>query len=211
MPMSSDYSNDPLDESDDLLNLDEQQSPEELESQVQKARTELEDLRRKQEQIEREKLRLEELSRRQSEFEDGRADMAEKFDRGLSILQRETEELRRRLEQVTSIHENFLQQSRVLGDINPKLWTSGELPKELAKASAALEDARTEYSKAQAKIAVEIPESAEELEEEEYFESESRGFNYWLKAGFAFTLPLQVLALLAILVWLFSGSGNSPQ
>ncbi|MFV0337992.1 MAG: hypothetical protein ACK5LK_07095 [Chthoniobacterales bacterium] len=207
--MSSVYSNDPIDESDDLLDLNEQQSPEELESQVQKARTELEDLRRKQELIEKEKLRLEELSRRQHEFEEGRADMAEKFERGIGVLQREAEELRRRLEQVTAIHENFRQQSKILNDINPKLWVSSELAKELGKATGTLEDARAEYSKAQAKIAVEIPESADELEDEEYLESEGHGFNHWLKIGFAFTLPLQILGLLALLVWFFT-SFNTP-
>ena len=33
---------------------------------------------------------------------------------------------------------------------------------------------------------------------------EDRGFLYWLKSGFAFTLPIQVLGVIGLLVWVWS-------
>jgi hypothetical protein len=33
---------------------------------------------------------------------------------------------------------------------------------------------------------------------------EERGFNYWLKSGFAFTLPIQVIAVVTLLVYIWS-------
>lgn len=208
--MASDFRSHASD-NDDLLDLEDPESPEELETQVQKARSELEDLRRRQEQIEREKLRLEELSRRQEELEQGRTDICAKLERGVTVLLRESEETRRKLEQFTAIHQAFKQHLGVLEEINPKLWTSSELPKELTKAIGAVDEARSDYAKAQAKIAVEVPESANGLEDVDggYSEVDVQGFGYWLKAGFAFTLPLQFLGLVGLVVWLISILGKT--
>ena len=60
------------------LSEDEANSPEHLDSQVQKAQEQLLQLKRQQEQIEKQKRELEELSRRQDELEHGRAEMADK-------------------------------------------------------------------------------------------------------------------------------------
>ncbi len=71
------------------LSEDEANSPEHLDSQVQKAQEQLLQLKRQQEQIEKQKRELEELSRRQDELEHGRSEMADKLTRSLVVLERE--------------------------------------------------------------------------------------------------------------------------
>lgn len=190
----------------DSLDLDDDDvSSEELTAQVQRAQAELGELKRRAEQIERDKQRLEELSRRQEELEAGRQEMVDRFTRSLASIQRETEETQRRLEQLHTIHNSFVSHMRELEEINPKAWHSADLSKELSRALSILDDARADFTKAQAKLEIDAPEAAATGavgDYEEYYGQE-KGFSYWLTAGFAFTLPLSaVLLLIAVIFWL---------
>jgi hypothetical protein len=200
---------DPSKASGPYLDLDEENA-EDLGEEVQKTNTELEKLKRQLEDIEKQKLRLEELKKRQDELEVGRSEMADKLTRSLVTVQREAEEAQKRLEQLNSIHNSFTQHLRYIEAINPKAWGAVDLPKELSKALSAVEDARVEYMKAQAKIAVEgspdIPPPAglPSPFEQDYGYTEERGFKYWIKSGFAFTLPLQIIGVLGLIIWAWS-------
>jgi hypothetical protein len=197
---------DPSKASGPYLDLDEENA-EDLGEEVQKTNTELEKLKRQLEDIEKQKLRLEELKKRQDELEVGRSEMADKLTRSLVTVQREAEEAQKRLEQLNSIHNSFTQHLRYIEAINPKTWGAMDLPKELSKALSAVEDARVEYVKAQAKIAVEgapdipAPVGLPSPFEQDYGYTEERGFKYWMKSGFAFTLPLQILGVLGLIIW----------
>ena len=200
--MAADYKKDP----DPYLDLDEDASSE-LGDQVQAVRAELESLKQKQEEIEREKSRLEELKRRQDELDTGRSEMLDKLTRSLVVVQREVEETQKRLEQLHTIYNAFTQHLRQLESINARGWNSAELPRELSKAISSVEDARAEYIKAQAKISSEPAVNEVSTQaglEGDYAMYEDRGFFYWLKSGFAFTLPIQVLAAIGLLVWVWS-------
>jgi len=203
--MTSDFSTDP----DPLLDLAED-TPEDLGAEVQKTNTELEKLKRQLEDIEKQKLRLEELKQRQDELEVGRSTMLDKLTRSLATVQRESQEAQRRLEQLNIIHNSFTQHLRGIENINPKIWGANELPRELSKALSAVEDARADYIKAQAKISVDVPgepfaaAEASGSYEQEYRDLDEHGFLYWLKNGTAFTLPLWLLGLTALVVWIFS-------
>jgi len=191
-------------EPDDYLDLDDTAS--ELGDKVQQVRAELETLKQKQEEIEREKIRLEELKRRQDEVEGGRADMLDKLTRSLVVVQREIEESQKRVEQMHSIYNAFTQHLRQLEAINSRAWGSADMPRELSKALSSVEDARSEYTRAQAKLAVDVaPEAAQASPAEaDYSYYEDRGFSYWLKSGFAFTLPLQLMGWLVIVIWIWA-------
>lgn len=195
-------------EDDPYLDLAED-APEDLGEEVQKTNTELEKLKRQLEDIEKQKLRLEELKRRQEELEKGRSEMMDKLTRSLVIVQREADETQKRLEQLNSIHGSFTNHLRFIEGIDAKSWSAGELPKELSKALSAVEDARADYGKAQAKISADSPAelvsaAAMASSYDEAYEAESRDFSYWLKSGFAFTLPLQAIGLAALVVWIWS-------
>ena len=199
--MSADYNKG----TDPYLDLEEDAAGE-LGDKVQAVRAELESLKQKQEEIEREKSRLEELKRRQDELDTGRSEMLDKLTRSLVVVQREVEETQKRLEQLHTIYNAFTQHLRQLEAINSRGWSSNELPRELSKAISSVEDARAEYIKAQAKISSEpvASEASPSGGIDGDYLYEDRGFFYWLKSGFAFTLPIQVLAAIGLLVWIWS-------
>src|SRR5436305_9844123 len=99
-----------------MLELSEEESvtPELLDSQVQKAQEQLLALKRQQEQIEKQKRELEELSRRQDELDRGRAEMTDKLARSLVILERETYETQKKLEQLRATRESFAEHLDIL-------------------------------------------------------------------------------------------------
>lgn len=195
-----------------LLELQEEDglSTEHLDSQVQKAQEQLVQLKRQQEQIEKQKRELEELSRRQELFQQGKAEMTEKFTRALVVLERETYEAQKRVEQLKVIQESFAQHLGSLEAINPKNWENSDINKELSKALSAIDDARAEYAQSRSKINAESNEEVLEATPGDpyggaYADAQDHDFIYWLRSGFAFTLPLFVLGIVILLVIWFRG------
>jgi hypothetical protein len=132
--------------------------------------------------------------------------MLDKLTRALVVVQREIEESQKRVEQMNTIYNSFTQHLHHIESINARSWHPQDLPRELSKALSSVEDARAEYIKAQAKLAVDTTGEASHpsLEMDYQLAEEDRGFNYWLKSGFAFTLPIQVIAVAALLVYIWS-------
>ena len=196
-----------------LLELQEEDlnSTEHLDSQVQKAHEQLIQLKRQQEQIEKQKRELEELSKRQELLTQGKAEMTEKFTRALVVLERETYETQKRVEQLKTMHESFSQHLNVLESINPKNWENADINKELSKALSAVDDARADYAQSRTRINAESNEDVLEPTAgvaggDSYaagYMEPDRDFLYWLKAGLAFTLPLILLGVIFLLVLIF--------
>jgi hypothetical protein len=193
---------------DQFLDLPEDESlgGEPLDNQVQKAQEQIYALKRQQEVIERQKRELEELSRRQEQLQVGKAEMVEKFTRAIVVLERETYDAGKRVELLNSIHESFSSHLNVLESINPKGWEGLDINKELTKALSAVDDSRAEYTGSLPKISSNKepdgsdPVAASVGYQADYAVTEQKDFNYWLKAGFAFTLPLLAIGILLIIV-----------
>ncbi|MEI6323032.1 MAG: hypothetical protein WCP60_08030 [bacterium] len=190
---------------DELLDLDQNPSAEELQNQVKRAQSELMQLRERQNQIEKEKVRLEELTRRQEELEHGRNEMADKLARAIILVQRETEEAQRRLEQLNNIQDSFAEHLRNLEEIDPKAWHGRDLPKELTRALGTVDEARSAYARSHAKIApsADIESGFSGDEGTLFSDSGDQGFVYWLRNGLAFTLPLLSLGTISLFVWIW--------
>jgi DNA repair exonuclease SbcCD ATPase subunit len=193
---------------DQYLDLPEEDSlsGEHLDNQVQKAQEQLYALKRQQELIEKQQRELEELSRRQEQLQAGKSDMVEKFTRAVVVLDRETYDAKKRVELLNSIHESFTAHLDALDGINPKAWEGLDINKELTKALSAVDDARAEYSGSLPKISSNResdgpdPVAASVGYQIDQTLSEQKDFMYWLKAGFAFTLPLLALGIIIIFV-----------
>jgi chromosome segregation ATPase len=190
-----------------MLELNEDaMSPEHLDSQVQKAQEQLLQLKRQQEQIEKQKRELEELSRKQEEFERGRTEMSDKLTRSLVVLEREAYDTQKKLEQLRATRESFGQHLELIEAIDPKSWNPAELHKELSRALSTVDDARAEFSQqrsrmqaeAEASSEVALPEAAPDVSD---LLNEPSEFNRWFKIGFAFSLPLIIFGLLALLIF----------
>src|SRR5881392_4073992 len=148
-----------------MLELTEEDAvtPELLDSQVQKAQEQLLQLRRQQEQIEKQKRELEELSRRQEELERGRAEMTDKLTRSLVVLERETYETQKKLEQLRNTRESFAQHLQMLEAIDPKAWNPADLHKELSRALSTVDDARAEFSQQRSRLQALATQDAENV------------------------------------------------
>ncbi|MCE9542464.1 MAG: hypothetical protein K8R38_02940 [Verrucomicrobia bacterium] len=192
-------------ENDELLDLEQTPSAEELQNQVKRAQNELLQLRQRQDQIEKEKDRLEELTRRQDDLERGRNEIADKLTRSIILVQRETEEAQRRLEQLNTIQDSFAEHLHNLEEINPKAWNGRDLPRELTRALGTVDEARSAYARSHAKIApAPDAEMGGAMDSGAMFSDVGeQDFAYWLRSGLAFTLPLLVLgvAALCIFIW----------
>ena len=192
-------------ENDELLDLEQTPSAEELQNQVKRAQNELLQLRQRQDQIEKEKDRLEELTRRQDDLERGRNEIADKLTRSIILVQRETEEAQRRLEQLNTIQDSFAEHLHNLEEINPKAWNGRDLPRELTRALGTVDEARSAYARSHAKIApAPDAETGAVMDSGAMFsDAGEQDFAYWLRSGLAFTLPLLVLgsAALFIFIW----------
>src|ERR1700761_1975576 len=118
-------------------------STNEINLKVQRHQEQLLDLRRQQEEIERQKKELEELSRKQREFDDGRRDIVEKLTRGLVLLEREEFEVKRELEQIKLVRDSFAEHLSQTENLNPADWSGADLPSELTKALARVDQAKS--------------------------------------------------------------------
>jgi predicted RNase H-like nuclease (RuvC/YqgF family) len=180
---------------------------EHLDNQVQKAQEQLVALKRQQEMIERQKRELEELSRKQEQLQQGKQEMVEKFTRAIVVLEREHYDAQKRVELLNAIHDSFNQHLEVLDGINPKSWEGLDINKELTKALSAVDDSRAEYARSLPKISAERssdgggdPVAASVGYQAAYGAVEVKDFTYWLKAGFAFTLPLFSIGVIVVVV-----------
>lgn len=192
-----------------LLDLPEDDNVpgEHLDTQVQKAHEQLLSLKRQQELIEKQKRELEEMSRRQEQLHAGRSEMVDRFTRAAVVLEREIYDAQRRVEQLQAINESFNQHHQYIESISPRNWEGLDINKELAKALGAVDDARAEYNKSLPKISPENdtshgdPAAASAGFQIDYKAAASeKDFLYWLKAGFAFTLPLLALGIVLVII-----------
>lgn len=201
--MLSDFSHTSSDVSS-YLDLSEA-TADELESQVQRARAELAALQERQNQIEKEKKYLEELTKQQEALEQGKADIVDKLNRALNNIEASVKVTEHRLGQLNGIRKAFKEHLQGIMDIDPRDWSSNDLPKELNRALSLVENARSEYSLVRPKFMYELNEHTTDFEgalvgnRKDVNEFEIKGFVYWLKCGFALTLPLILFGILTLI------------
>jgi chromosome segregation ATPase len=179
-------------------------TPEQLADDVARTQEKLAHLRREQDQLEKQKRELEDLARRQDEFQNGREELLDKLTRGLAFLERQTADAHRRVEQLEGATGNFRTHLSSLDVIDPTRWSQAEAGKELTRALGLLDVARNDYNQARGKLLgpeADAADAAGALGDSRRLAEQP--FLYWLKSGFAFTLPLLIIGLMifVILCW----------
>lgn len=180
-------------------------STERIDEKVQLAEAQEQQLKRQLEQIERQKRELEELGRRQEQFNVGKAEYVDKLTRALVVIEREAFEANKRVELLDSIRHSFAGHLEALEAINPKNWDSMEIPKELTRALATVDDARAEFGKTFPKISATTSSQSQGESQQEAFaayepQAPANDFLSWLKVGLAFSIPLIVFGLIVLVV-----------
>ena len=182
----------------------------EINLKVQRVEEQLLDLKRQQEEIERQKKELDELSRKQREFDEGRRDIVEKLTRGLVLLEREEFEVKRELEQIKIVRDSFAEHLGQTENLNPADWSSEELPTELTKALARVDQAKAIYSQSRARLLAlrqaEEGQGGEDIPADLMPESGAayeKSFGAMVREGFAYSaLPLGLISIFLLLAYL---------
>jgi len=182
----------------------------EINLKVQRVEEQLLDLKRQQEEIERQKKELDELSRKQREFDEGRREIVEKLTRGLVLLEREEFEVKRELEQIKIVRDSFAEHLGQTENLNPADWTSEELPTELTKALARVDQAKAIYSQSRARLlALRQAEEGQgddipaDLMPESGGVPYEKSFGAMVREGFAYSaLPLGLTSIFLLLAYL---------
>jgi hypothetical protein len=181
----------------------------EINLKVQHVQEQLLDLKRQQEEVERQKRELEDLSRKQREFDEGRREIVEKLTRGLVLLERQEFEVKRELEQIRIVRDSFAEHLGQTENLNPTEWSSEELPSELTKGLARVDQAKSIYSQSRARLAAlrqndegETGEITSELPPDGFRSPEEKSFGAMVREGFAYSLPLLFAVVAALIVLL---------
>ena len=177
---------------------------ENFDEKLQHAQSELEEIRRRADQLEREKSEYEILSEKRQRFIEGKTELVEKLNRAFARLDRETHNAQVRIEQLQSTKDNFSRQLNVLESLTPETWSRGDLQGELNRAIGCIDDAADEYQSALHLIngysaSPDTPQYPGVAQPPQTAVPD-RDFKFWLRAGFAFTLPAMGLYLIATLV-----------
>ena len=121
---------------------------EELDSQLTATQQDLAKLREAQEQLERAKAAIEEMRRRRGEFHTGREEMLQNLLRGVALLEQAEMNLRRDALQMGRTLEGLRGALGNVQGLNEQTWTDTTWETELARALAAIENARMEWNQA---------------------------------------------------------------
>lgn len=182
----------------------------EININIQRAEEQLLDLKRQQEEIERQKKELDELSRKQREFDQGRREIVEKLTRGLVLLEREEFEVKRELEQIRIVRDSFAEHLGQTENLNPAEWSSEELPTELTKALARVDQAKAIYSQSRARLVAlrqsEEGQGAEDLPADlmpESGSSSQKSIGAMMREGFFYSfVPLGLISIFLLLAYI---------
>jgi DNA repair ATPase RecN len=183
-----------------------------LDDEYQAAQDKLRELRQQEEQIKRQAAELEELTKKEQLFKTGRVEVCEELNRYLSILERETAEAQRLAEDCQSAQERLEGHLANINALRPELWSRADRKAELARALGYIESAEDEIDNLLpminsfgkkaglfgGKIAV-MPRPAGTPS----YGNDRGDFVYWLKSGFAFSLPFVGFAVIAVICIFF--------
>ncbi len=181
------------------------QKKEQVNAQVASAVEEIERLRRRQNDLERERTDLEDISRKQDEYEQGKRNMIERLAQGFVILQKQETETSRLLELLGLTNVKFKDLLSELKAINDEKWSDKNFREELDKALVLIDNARMEYNKAASRIDVlkDGKGATGELRPFTTHEAGGRGlidvgFGYWVKVGIALSMPVVIIAIVVL-------------
>jgi len=181
---------------------------EEIKSGVVSAINEMETLRRRQEELEQERKDLEELSQKQQEYERGKREVVDHLNQAIVALEKKEVQAAQLIDLLVVTRNRFKELLDEVERIDEEQWPDGDFRKELYKAVVVIDDARMEHNKALGKIQIleakgeSILDSASVARMVDGHAPGEKSFGYWVKVGFAVSLPLWLLAIFLVVAYL---------
>lgn len=177
-----------------------------LNDEYQQAQDQLERLRQQEEQIRRQAEELEELTRQEEQFKDGRTEVTQQLQRYLDILDREATEAQRLAEECGSAHEKLESHLASIQALSPESWSRADRKAELTRALSYIEAAEDEIDNAKPIVNGFGKKGLlkGKLSAPSFTPNQQGDFLYWLKSGFAFSLPLVGFAIVAAIYFVAS-------
>ena len=180
-------------------------SREELDSKVGQTQQRLLELKRMQEELERERASLEDSRRRRTEFQTGREEMLQNLTRGLGLLEEAEFSARRDAEQLARTLTELRAALVKVQGIRDETWTQENYHLELTRAVTVIDNARMEWNAARLKWSLlngepSHEEPATSAQNPAMASLESLRFGHLCKLGLAFTWPLALIALAALIL-----------
>jgi DNA repair exonuclease SbcCD ATPase subunit len=150
-------------------------------------------LQQELDRTQREARELELRQQKEDRFHDGRRDMCERLSRGLAKLDRELHNSQKAVEEISVAREVYQHHLDTLRNISPEAIKQTHDEDTLDHAVGAVEDAEAEFAKANHRLASVMPGVAQHVGAPGGLPQD---FGTWFRMGFAFTLPLAIIAMI---------------
>ncbi len=147
--------------------------------------------------VERRKVELEEITRKEREYTRGRAELHEKLTGMLVMLERTSAEAQRQLEILLQARDDISRHYRALTAIVIEDWNAPGVVEQADHALAVINDARADFERVSARTASCLRDGDAGMAG---MPGRAHDFRYWLSSGLAFTLPLVVLGVIALVL-----------
>ena len=183
-------------------------------TEVATAEAQLEALRKRQEEIEQEKETLEKLREKQSRFLLGRDSITSDLKHSLALIKRDRSDAEQLIAHYTHTEEQFMRHLETVSGIKDHDWQREHLDVELDGAGEQISESRKNYTASLKEFDQLILGfkgiSTTSLHPDSSFSAQgihspafTRNFLYWLRSGFAFSLPIIVFALVTMAYFVF--------
>jgi vacuolar-type H+-ATPase subunit I/STV1 len=169
---------------------------------------ELDRLRARQDELERERRLLEEMRQKQEAFDTGRRELKNCLGESLVRMEKERLQAERLAQLLDETRRLFRERLDEVSALDADSWDDENLLDELNNSLGLLENVRADFNRAMAKIEAVQPSGGAPVRAAAFERASAgaedgvRGFAYWLRAGWAFTLPLMVLLAVLSVVWM---------
>ena len=181
-----------------------------LNDEYEQAQEQLRQLKQQEEQIQQQAEELEELTRREAEFNSGRDEVSRKLENHLSQFTREVSEAQRIAAECAEAQERFESHLNNINMLRPESWSRADRKAELARAIGYIDSAENAIENTMPLLASLGSGKGSGLRgifgnvgktttATDAFNG-GGSFFYWLKSGFAFSLPLAGFAVIAAVV-----------
>lgn len=184
---------------------------EQITNKVADTAEEIERLKMRQDELEHEKTSLEELNRKQDEYASSKKDIIENLSRNIILMEKDEVRANRMVELLAASRSRFRDMLGEIRDISEENWGEEDFEEELDKALALIESSRMEFSKAIAKVDAESWQKGGDgqaklatLDDAGRRSLANKGFFFWLKIGFAVSIPIIFIILLLFVGYLYS-------